>query len=215
MTTQHTSMFQAHQECNCVTTLSLSLKVAPPQPYIWEHVLKERHCWILAGLQGQTIVGVRTIQKSYHDVGIGPPVDPWAEERTPEPVLAQLGLHASDRATGVFVSRQRSVSVRDYRRTLCPIIAGLFDFGLCALTLSCFSESWSTLRLKLWTGREESSALWKIKLKTYVHGNKRRITEVLWAMLISLYTLTFKKRFFSFQLFIFMSKCTCEPMRIK
>lgn len=57
-----------------------------------------------------------TIQESHHDVGIGSPVDPGAEEWTPEPVLALLGLHVSGGETGVLVSRQRSLSVRGYRK---------------------------------------------------------------------------------------------------
>lgn len=58
-------------------------------PNIWN----VRDCWIPPGLQGQTIQGVRTIQESHHDVGIGSPVGKGSEQRSPEPVLAQLDLH--------------------------------------------------------------------------------------------------------------------------
>lgn len=54
-------------------------------------------------------------------------------------------------------------------------------------SLSCFSESWSTLRPKLSTGRKGSSTCWKSKLQTYVHRNKRFKTEMLQAMPISLH----------------------------
>lgn len=111
----------------------------------------------MAGLQGQTIVGVRTIQESYHDVGIGSPVDSGTEERTSEPVLAQLGLHISGGETRVLVSHQRSLSVGGYRQEpelcvplllFCLILAFALIIAASTLTLhsvidslSCFLES--------------------------------------------------------------------------
>lgn len=135
-----------------------------------QNIWNERHYWIPAGLQGQTVEGMRTIQESHHNVRVRSPVGAGAEEQSPEPVLAVLDLHLSGAETRVLVSGQRSLSVRGYRQKQDQFHYRCFDFAFSfnylALSLTCDWFPAPFLRIVIY-------------FKTQVVDGQRRIISLL------------------------------------